>query len=154
MVARLCYSIPAAAALSALVLVGNASGQTKHPLVGCYSPVGNKTIALQVAQHEEKLHMALGYESARNIFFEQTLAHEMSRQELIDKGGFKEQETEKFLSNLIMNDCGSCIAGVIQIKPGERIESFETLTPHVKGRTNYFAFLGIVGTWVNKVDCP
>ena len=97
--------------------------------------------------------MALGYERARNVFTEQTLAHEMDRQELIDKGGFQESEVDTFVSNLFMNDCGSCVAGVIQVKPGEVIDSFEALAPHIRRRTNYFAFLGI-GTWVNKVDCP
>ena len=83
-----------AIALIALVLVDNAPGQTKHALVGCYSSLGKATIALQVAENKGQLHMALGYEKTRNIFIEQTLAHEMSGQELIAKGGFKEEEIE------------------------------------------------------------
>lgn len=154
MVGAFSYRNAVAVALFTFVLAGNTFGKTKHPLVGCYSIVGNENIALHVAQNKDKIHMALGYERTRNIFVEQTLAHEMNRQELIDKGGFKDEEIGYFLSNLMMDDCGSCVAGVIQVKPGELIESLETLDPYVKVRTSYYAFLGIVGTWVNKVDCP
>ena len=139
-------------ALIALVLVDNASAQTKHALVGCYSYLGNATIALQVAENGGQIHTALGYEKTRDIFVEQTLAHEMSGQELINKGGFKAEEVERFATNLFMNDCGPC--GVIEVKPGETIPSFEKLASQAKGRTNYFAFLGLVAAWVEKVDCP
>jgi hypothetical protein len=154
MAVRISLIFPAIVALIVLVLAGSASGQTKHPLVGCYSPMGNQTIVLQVAENEGKIHMALGYEKTRNIFVEQTLAHEMSRRELIDKGGFKEEETEMFVSNIFMNKCGSCVAGVIEVKPGVNITSFESLASHEKGKTIYFAFMGIVAGWVDKVDCP
>jgi hypothetical protein len=148
------YRILATVAVIGLAPAGAGVAQTRNPLVGCYSPVGSDTIALQVAQNADQIHMALGYESSRNIFFEQTLAHEMRRQWLIDKGGFKEEEIEKFSSNLFMDDCGPCVVGVIHVKSGESVPSFEKLTDDVNQRTDYFAFLGLVATWVKKVDCP
>lgn len=154
MVVAFNYKSLAAVALFVSIVACKDLGQTKHPLVGCYSIVGDKNISLHVAQKENKIHMALGYERTTNIFIEQTLAHEMNRKELIKKGGFKGEDIDKFASNLMLNDCGSCYVGVVQIKPGEVIDGFEEIAPHIKGRTSYFAFLGIVGTWVNKVDCP
>jgi hypothetical protein len=53
-----------------------------------------------------------------------------------------------------MDDRGPCVAGVIQVKHGEQAPTFERLTADVKERTDYFAFLGLVATWIEKPDCP
>jgi len=148
------YKVIAVLAFILLISTTNALGETEYPLVGCYSIVGKKKISLQVAQQGNNMYMAPSFEKNRSIINEQLLAHEMDRQEL-SKVGFKANEIDKFTSNIFLNHCSSCFIGVLQIKHGEEISSLKELSPiRLKKQSNYFAFLGITGTWVNKVDCP
>lgn len=148
------YKIIAIIALILLIPTTKALAETEyHPLAGCYSVVGEEKVYLQVAQKGDDMYMTLGVKKDENIFNKQLLAHEMDRQEL-SKAGFKAEEIDKFASNVFLNRRSDVFVGVIQIVPGEIVNSFERLPPpNFKKGSDYFAFLGMFGAWVTKVDC-
>lgn len=92
------------------------------------------------------------FDKSRDIFVDYGLAHEMDSRELT-KAGMSDQDIERIESNVILDKCGSCIIAVIKLKPGTSITSFEQIDPDNKTKSSYFAFLGIVGSWVDKVNC-
>lgn len=125
-------------------------------LVGCYSAIGEdgeEKVSLQVAQKGEYMYVGLGYKEVGSIINEQLLAHKMDRQELI-KTGFDAEDIDKFSSNIFLNRRSDIFVGLVRVVPGKEVRSFERLAAqNFKKGSDYFAFLGIVGAWVSKVDC-